>query len=105
MEDRSAAAVAAQEAMEEAGVLGRVEQRSAGSFRYNKQLSNGSLKRCEVQVFPLKVTRQRKRWPEQSQRRRVWLEIHDAVKAVQSTGLKKIIRSLETLLNNKRGQA
>ena len=100
MEDRSAAAVAAQEAMEEAGVLGRVEQRPAGSFHYKKQLSNGVLVPCEVQVFPLKVTRQQERWPEQSQRRRSWFNTRDAAKMVKSAGLKKIIRSFEALLKN-----
>src|SRR3954462_14456638 len=59
---------AAREAFEEAGVLGVVAKRSVGSFRYEKRLKNGAVTVCEVHVFPLRVSRQRKNWPEKDQR-------------------------------------
>src|SRR4029079_14790238 len=59
---------AAREAFEEAGVLGVVGKGSVGSFRYEKRLKNGALTVCEVHVFPLRVSRERKNWPEKDQR-------------------------------------
>src|SRR5438034_2445578 len=59
---------AAREAYEEAGVVGAVGRRSVGSFAYEKRFKNGRVMACEVHVFPLKVKRQRKQWPERRQR-------------------------------------
>ena len=59
---------AAREAFEEAGVFGEVGKRSVGSFPYEKRLKGGGVTICEVHVFPLKVTRQSKQWPEKEQR-------------------------------------
>src|SRR5215510_12676697 len=57
------------EAFEEAGVVGAVGRQPAGSFFYKKRLKNGGWVECEVRVFPLKVRRQRKEWPEKKERR------------------------------------
>jgi 8-oxo-dGTP pyrophosphatase MutT (NUDIX family) len=93
MQDRSKAAAAAQEAVEEAGLIGRVKKRPLGSFRYRKRRPNGRRIRCQVEVFPLKVKKQRKRWPERKQRRTRWFPVAAAAKLVQHDGLRKIIRS------------
>lgn len=50
--------VAAKEAFEEAGVLGKVSKRPIGSFPYDKVLKDGATASCRVQVFALRVTRQ-----------------------------------------------
>src|SRR5262252_799126 len=50
---------AADEAFEEAGVVGAVGKHPAGSFIYKKRLKNGGWVQCEVRVFPLKVKQQR----------------------------------------------
>jgi 8-oxo-dGTP pyrophosphatase MutT (NUDIX family) len=83
---------AAREAFEEAGVSGAVGKRSVGSFPYQKRLKNGAVVVCEVHVFPLKVTRQRREWPEKAQRDVKWLSINEAAEAVQEPMLSKIIR-------------
>src|SRR5690348_5611303 len=74
---------AAREAFEEAGVLGSVARRSVGSFSYKKRLKNGGMVECEVRVFPLKVKRQSKEWPEKEERRVKWLPAAKAAAKVK----------------------
>jgi hypothetical protein len=85
---------AAREAFEEAGVVGTVSKRSVGSFPYEKRLKTGGVVVCEVRVFPLKVMRQSRRWPEREQRDFKWLSIKEAAETVQDPMLSKIIRRL-----------
>src|ERR1700738_3825177 len=59
---------AAREAFEEAGGVGAVGKHAVGSFPYQKRLKNGGVTVCEVHVFPLRVRRQSKEWPEKEQR-------------------------------------
>ena len=85
---------AAREAFEEAGVVGKVGRRSVGSLPYKKRLRGGGVTVCEVQVFPLKVTRQRKQWPEKEYREVKWLSAQEAAETVQEPILREIIRRL-----------
>ena len=78
---------AAREAFEEAGVV-------VGSFPYEKRLKGGGVMVCEVHVFPLKVTRQSKQWPEKEQRDVKWLSIKQAAETVHEPMLSEIIRRL-----------
>jgi hypothetical protein len=55
---------AANEAFEEAGVVGKIGKKTIGSYWYDKTLESGAAVRCKVRVFPLRVTRQLKKWPE-----------------------------------------
>src|ERR1700749_1202 len=65
-------AAAAQEALEEAGVVGRVRRRSIGSYQYEKRLKNGEAILFKVHVFPLEVERQESTWPEKGERKVKW---------------------------------
>jgi len=85
---------AAREAFEEAGVVGAVGRRAVGSFPYEKRLKNGGVVVCEVHVYPLRVQRQRKQWPERRQREVKWLSVKEAAKAVREPMLSTIIRRL-----------
>jgi 8-oxo-dGTP pyrophosphatase MutT (NUDIX family) len=85
---------AAREAYEEAGVVGAVGRRSVGSFAYEKRFENGRAVVCEVHVFPLKVKRQRKQWPERRQREVKWVSAKEAAETVQEPKLSAIIRRL-----------
>jgi hypothetical protein len=49
---------------------------------------------CAVHVFPLKVTRQSKQWPEKEEREVKWLSIKQAAETVQEPMLSEIIRRL-----------
>src|ERR1700745_921113 len=75
-------ASAAREALEEAGVVGKVGRDSIGTFTYEKRLANGAVVICEVQVFLLEVKRQRTDWPEKEEREVRWFSLSEAAKAV-----------------------
>jgi len=90
----TAAASAAKEAMEEAGVEGRVMAQSLGRYRYRKW--GGT---CEVEVFPMEVTRELNRWSESGFRSREWVTLEEAEKRLgPPTELKKILRRLPKAL-------
>jgi 8-oxo-dGTP pyrophosphatase MutT (NUDIX family) len=91
MKGRKPHATAAREALEEAGVVGRIGKRSVGTYRYDKTLDNGAPTPCVVEVFPMMVEGQRNRWREQGQRTTQWFSAEDAAAAVQEPELKTLI--------------
>lgn len=90
----SAAAQAAQEAYEEAGIRGRVAETPIGTYGYRKRLSNGASIPCEVEVYPLEVDQLLDRWPEMAERERRWFTLEDAAAAVQEDGLGELMLGL-----------
>jgi 8-oxo-dGTP pyrophosphatase MutT (NUDIX family) len=90
----SPAGTARQEALEEAGLVGRIGHRSLGSFRYRKRLRQGRPVTCEVHVFPLNVKRQRRHWREKHQRKTRWFSANEAAAAVLEPELRRIIVKL-----------
>lgn len=84
---------AAREAFE-AGVTGEIGREPIGSFSHRKLLKQGRTVVCEVEVFPLEVTRQSKTWPEKGKRKLQWLSPADAARIVHEPVLGAIIRSL-----------
>lgn len=91
---QSAAQSAAQEAWEEGGVRGALDPRPLGAYRYARGLPRGRVQPCRVEVFPLRVETELDRWPEQGQRRRVWLDLAAAVDRVDEPGLRALLASL-----------
>lgn len=79
--------LAAKEAFEEAGLVGDIEPTPIGSYSYEKRLRGGRTVRCSVQVFPMWVTRQLKRWPERRQRKAKWFTLGQAALAVDEADL------------------
>jgi 8-oxo-dGTP pyrophosphatase MutT (NUDIX family) len=86
------AVTAAREAAEEAGVSGEMGKRPVGHFRYLKLLRGGVELPCRVEVFPLKVTRERSDWDEKKARERRWFSVREATAAVLEPQLKTVIR-------------
>jgi 8-oxo-dGTP pyrophosphatase MutT (NUDIX family) len=84
--------VAALEALEEAGVEGRVAREPLGEFDYFKVLRSGESRPCRVTVFALEVASQREAWREQAERVTQWFDGDAAAAAVQEPGLRQIIR-------------
>ncbi|MDE1938771.1 MAG: NUDIX hydrolase [Alphaproteobacteria bacterium] len=84
-------ACAAREALEEAGISGEMEKRAIGHFRYFKHLRNGAGMSCKVDVFALKVTRERNAWAEKNDRERRWCMVADAAAAVAEPELRLMI--------------
>lgn len=89
---------AAREALEEAGVTGRANADAIGTYHYAKRLKNGTEARCKVEVFPLEVKSQRKRWRERGERKARWFELAKAAKVVREPGLRQLLRNLDELV-------
>jgi len=87
-------AAAATEAFQEAGVTGIVSSKPIGSYRYFKRMADGA-HLVDVSVYLLAVTKEKKRWREQSQRRRVWLPLLNAARQVREPGLRALIAELQ----------
>ncbi|NNM71739.1 NUDIX hydrolase [Enterovirga aerilata] len=94
---------AEREAFEEAGLKGKIQHRAIGSYRYEKKLKDGALVECQVDVFPLKVSGQRRRWPEYEQRETRWFEPAEAAAAVQEPGLAALIGRLQETVASRGG--
>jgi 8-oxo-dGTP pyrophosphatase MutT (NUDIX family) len=95
----TAAATAAREAFEEAGVIGSVlGDKPVGSYRYEKRRAAHKLIRCEVSVFLLAVERQLRKWPEKSERSTRWFAPEDAAKVVATAGLADVLRDAVGLM-------
>lgn len=88
-------ACAAVEALEEAGVIGEVENTPIGHFRYLKHHKSRPSEPCKVEVYALRVTQQRKSWPESEERERRWCNVPEAAAAVDEPLLRLLILELE----------
>ncbi len=98
------AKAAAREAYEEAGIRGAVEEKSIGSFRFQKTLDGAPNILCEVRVYALKVKQQLRIWPEAPQRTPRWFDPAEALSAVNDAGLKSLIsRFVEKILAKSAG--
>ncbi|QTL05424.1 NUDIX hydrolase [Aquabacter sp. L1I39] len=89
---------AAREAYEEAGLLGSIASTPLGIYRYDKRLSATRSVLCDVMVFPMKVKRYLKKWPERSQRVGFWFSIETAASVVQEPELASLILEFGTLM-------
>ncbi len=90
---------AAYEALEEAGVSGIIDVEAVGAFHYDKLRKSGEVLACKVYVFPMKVTRHRRRWPEKSARDCEWCSVDEAVSRVKETGLRRLIKKFAKAIN------
>ncbi len=79
---------AAKEAWEEAGVVGQVNTRNLGFYKYRKK---GNIYR--VSLFLLSVEIVLEDWPEASHRKRQWLELDQAISLIKADSLKRILRT------------
>ncbi|WP_315765162.1 DUF47 family protein [Sphingomonas sp. Y38-1Y] len=86
---------AANEAEEEAGVVGAACPTPLGNYRYRKRRGNGASLMADVEVFPLAVTAELSQWKEQHQRERRWFSLAEAADAVEEPDLRDLIRSFD----------
>ena len=93
MKGRKDHQAAAQEALEEAGVTGKVRKHPIGAFTYQKRLKS-KVEACRVMVYLLEVDRQLSAFREEGQRRWQWVKIHEAVVLVSDRSLASIILRL-----------
>jgi 8-oxo-dGTP pyrophosphatase MutT (NUDIX family) len=91
MKGLDAASAAAREAFEEAGVSGEIAADPIGVFHYLKEKKHSVALPCRVSLFPLKVTRQHRSWPERETREAQWLPPEEAAKLVTEPELRRLI--------------
>ena len=77
---------AAREAFEEAGVEGLIALRPVGCYLARTRRG----RRAEISLYPMRVDRVLDDWPEKSQRRRRWVDLHAARGLGLSTDLLKL---------------
>ncbi len=77
---------AAQEALEEAGVIGQAKKKPIGCYFYFKR-REAHFDLCRVDVYHLIVKKQRKSWREKGQREARWFTLDEAAELVQEPGL------------------
>jgi 8-oxo-dGTP pyrophosphatase MutT (NUDIX family) len=83
---------AAQEAREEAGVVGKIKRKPIGTYAYWKRLAT-SFELLKVEVFALEVVEHRAKWKEKGARESCWLPPEKAWLLIDEPGLAEIVRT------------
>ena len=84
---------AAREAVEEAGLSGKISKKPIGRYTYFKR-REAHFDVCEVDVFLLRVEKQAKTWRERGQRQTKWFTLDEAPELVEEVGLVAILNAL-----------
>lgn len=82
------------EAVEEAGVTGRVHTKPIGTYHYEKGLPRGETCFCRVLVFPLVVESLKKTWKEKDERSRGWFSAKKAARLVAEPELSALLLAI-----------
>ena len=88
---KTLAEAAAQEAYEEAGVIGVAGNEPIGRFDHTKAHGLLGTLSVTILVFPLEATKVLTKWPEKGERERKWLEPKKAAKLVDNEQLKALL--------------
>ena len=89
----SPAASAALEALEEAGVQGRLDAQPVGTYRDLKIRDDGAIP-IEVELYPLETETVLDDWLEKAERRRRWAGVEEACSLVSHPDLIPMIRAV-----------
>ncbi len=92
---------AAREALEEAGVSGKIGKKPIGSYEYLRPHQNGNQLHT-VSVYLLAVRSSLDHWPEEGQRERAWFSISTAVRRVAEPELRSLIRQVGKMENHQK---
>lgn len=87
-------AAAAQEAKEEAGIIGKTHKKPIGEFLYFKRRA-AHFDLCSVEVYVLNVEKRLDSYREKGQREARWFALEDATDLVQEPGLTALLRELD----------
>lgn len=93
MKGKNKMAAAAQETIEEAGVVGNLHKKPIGRYRYRKRFGAVSAP-VAVTIFAMRVRRQLAKWPEQERRSRRWVSLNQAEASIDHSGLISFVRAL-----------
>lgn len=89
---KTAAATAAQEAAEEAGIIGHVIKKPLGRYSSTKRIGETALP-AEVEVYALQFVKQKQKWKERGERSTRWLPAGAAAETVAEPELATVIRA------------
>jgi 8-oxo-dGTP pyrophosphatase MutT (NUDIX family) len=87
-------AAAAQEAKEEAGVIGKTYKQPVGDFRYFKRRA-GHFDLCRVEVYVLNVEKHLAAYREKGQRQASWFPLDAAAELVEEPGLAALLQTID----------
>jgi 8-oxo-dGTP pyrophosphatase MutT (NUDIX family) len=93
MKNKKPHKAAAQEAVEEAGVKGAIRSTPIGQYQYWKRRTRDFVL-CEVNVYPLQVSKHLKTWAERGQRELRWFTPEEAALHIEEPELAELIRDL-----------
>ena len=94
MDGKTPAQCAKIEAWEEAGVIGKAEDRCLGIFSYQKVLTDDDLP-VMAMLYPVRVKSLSNDFPEAKERRRKWVTRKKAAKLVDEPELARIIKDFD----------
>lgn len=94
MDGATPAGAAATEAWEEAGVTGDAANLPAGFYSYSKSY-DGEMLPVVVAMFPLRVKKVHKTWPEQAERKRKWVGRKKAAEMIAEPELRQMLRKFD----------
>ena len=95
MDGATPAEAAATEAYEEAGVEGKLSNAVLGFYGYRKVIDSGDDLPIVVAVFPLRVKKMLKDWPEKAERKRRWVSQKKAATLLHEPELCQLVRHFE----------
>lgn len=95
MDGATPAEAAATEALEEAGVEGKLSHVVVGFYGYLKQMDNADDLPIVVAVFPIRVKKLLANWPEKDERTRRWYPAKKAATLVDEPELSQIIKHFD----------
>lgn len=94
---------AAIEAWEEAGVRGRAKKKPVGRYTYLKELADGNVAFCIVDLFQIEVTEIRTDFKERGQRVLDWVSPSEAARRVREIELKSLLVNFKPNASKARG--
>ncbi|NNG71935.1 NUDIX hydrolase [Rhizobium laguerreae] len=94
---------AAIEAWEEAGVRGKAKKKPVGSYTYLKELDDGNVTPCIVELFQIEVTAVSTDFKERGQRLFDWVSPSEAARRVREIELKSLLVNFKPNAGKTRG--
>lgn len=91
LKNKAPGVAAAQEAFEEAGIIGDIYPQPITDYRYMKLMEDGSNEECLVTVFSMKVYGTLINWKEQRERKRRWFSVEEASQRLDDQELAEFV--------------
>jgi len=94
----SSAQTALEEAFEEAGIKGQVQEKAIGEYHFTKSTPQGATLNCMATVYEVAFIKMVDEFPEKGERKVRWFTPEAAAEAVSSPELAEILRDFKPAL-------